>query len=110
MHINDKEFNIETFDREEVARIQIIIHNGIEDLTLRCKTVENVEKEKEVIFGIFDEIFGKGTHEIIFDDCNLQRCFLVLEHFIEDFNTEVNSVLRTIKHFEQIKERNGCGR
>lgn len=110
MLINGKEFNIETFDCEEVVRIKSILRNGVEDLNLRYETTEDVEKEKKVIFGIFDEIFGEGTHEIIFNDCNLQCCFYVLKNFIEDFNTDTSSVLRTIKYFEEMKEQMNHGR
>lgn len=96
MKINGVELeDLDLLDLEVAEKYEKVL-GDIEDLEQKVKglsMVENIRTQCNVIFGVFNTMFGEGTDKKVFGDkVNLLTCLKAFEELVLQMNTKKSEV------------------
>lgn len=106
MKILNKELEFNFNDADDAERFEKTMKETgekLQNINEKDKTRSQLIREVcNYIFECFDKIFGKGTHEKIFENkCNLDKCIEAYENLMEELVKQEQASIDKVTNFAQ---------
>ncbi|MEG2412566.1 MAG: DUF6673 family protein [Clostridium sp.] len=97
MNINGVELELDIYDADTAEKYEKALEDvqDIEDKVRGMKVSESIRTQCNIIFGIFNDLFGKGTDKKVFGDkVNLLTCLKAFEELVIQSNEQKGELER----------------